>query len=40
MHNKQIEGCFYQPELQKLKYTDVYLIEKILGTKGRNIYAK
>lgn len=39
-HNKQIQGCFYEPELQKVKYTDIYLVEKILRKKGNNLYVK
>lgn len=35
-----IEGGFYQEELTKVKYPDVYLIEKILRAKGNKYYVK
>lgn len=39
-NNENIEGGFYQEELQKVKHPDVYLVEKILRTKGNNVYVK
>lgn len=37
---QQIEGGFYEPELLKTKYTDVYLVEKIIRRRGKHIYVK
>lgn len=34
--DQTIEGCFYELELQKTKYPDIYLVEKILRRRGRN----
>ena len=44
-YNKEpVEGSFYEEELQKTKYPDVYLIEKVLKTRMKNgkkeIYVK
>lgn len=33
MNNQQIDGCFYEQKLQKFKYQDVYLFEKIRKRK-------
>lgn len=38
--NQDILGTFYEQELQKSNYPDVYLIEKILKRKGNKIYVK
>lgn len=35
-----IKGSFYKEELQKVKYPDVYLVEKILRKKKDKIYVK
>jgi hypothetical protein len=35
-----ILGTFYEQELQKTKYPDVYLIEKIIKKKGNKLYVK
>lgn len=35
-----IKGSFYNEELQRVKYPDVYLIEKIIKRKGDKIYVK
>jgi len=35
-----ITGGFYKEELQKVRYPDVYLIEKILRRKGNRVYVK
>lgn len=40
MQGKPILGSFYEPELQKTKHSDVYLIEKVLRRKGDKIYVK
>ncbi|XP_015123245.1 uncharacterized protein LOC107045463 [Diachasma alloeum] len=37
---KPIEGGFYQEELTKVKYPDVYLVEKILRRRGNQIFVK
>lgn len=36
----EIEGAFYELELQKVKHPDVYLIETILKKRGNQIYVK
>ena len=36
----EIEGGFYQEELQKVKHPDVYLVEKVLRRKGNKVYVK
>ena len=38
--DKPIPGCFYEQELCKTKYPDVYLIEKIIRRRGNKIYVK
>ena len=35
-----ILGRFYQEELRKAKYDDVYLVEKILKTRGDKVYVR
>ena len=41
VNNKNIDGTFYEKELQKSKnVTGEYIIEKILKTKGNKIYVK
>ena len=35
-----IKGSFYNYELQKTKYPDVYLIEKVIRRKGRKMFVK
>ena len=35
-----IEGGFYQEELLKTKYKDVYLVEKVLQKKGDKLLVK
>lgn len=37
---KDIAGCFYFEELQKTKFPDVYLVERILKRKGDSVYVK
>lgn len=36
----EIEGGFYGPELQKVKYKDAYLVEKIVKKRGNRIFVK
>ena len=38
--NKPIAGCFYEQELQKVKYPDVYLVEKIIKRRANQVYVK
>lgn len=38
--NNRIEGAFYEHELQKVKYPDVYLFEKIIRKKGKKMLVK
>uniref|UniRef100_A0A023F138 Integrase catalytic domain-containing protein n=1 Tax=Triatoma infestans TaxID=30076 RepID=A0A023F138_TRIIF len=35
-----IQGAFYTQELQKTKYKDVYLVEKVLKRKNNKLYVK
>lgn len=35
-----IEGGFYMEELSKVKYPDIYLVEKVLRTRGNELYVK
>jgi hypothetical protein len=38
--DNEIKGAFYTEELQKVKFPDVYLIEKIIKRKGDKLYVK
>lgn len=38
--SRPILGAFYPQELQKTKYHDVYLVEKVLRRKGNMVYVK
>lgn len=38
--NEILEGCFYEFELLPVKYSDVYLVEKILRRRGKKVYVK
>ncbi|XP_043475947.1 uncharacterized protein LOC122507353 [Leptopilina heterotoma] len=38
--NQPIEGGFYEEELLKVQYPDVYLVEKVLKTRGNDVYVK
>lgn len=38
--NEDIQGGFYEDELQKVKYPDVYLVEKVLKRKADKVYVK
>lgn len=40
MDGQDISGAFYEQELQKAKYSDVYLLERVLRKKGRKVYVK
>lgn len=40
MKQTPIAGQFYEMELQKTKYPDSYLVEKILKQKGNKVYVK
>lgn len=40
MEGVPVSGGFYEEELQKAKYTDFYLVEKVLRKKGKNILVK
>lgn len=35
-----IKGAFYEKELQKAKFPDIYLVEKVLRRKGNQAYVK
>lgn len=38
--NEDIQGGFYEFELQKVKYPDVYLVEKVLRRRGDMVFVK
>lgn len=38
--NENILGTFYNEQLQKVKYPDVYLVERILKRKGNKVFVK
>lgn len=38
--DQEIKGGFYEYELQKVKYPDIYLVEKVLRKKGDKVYVK
>lgn len=40
LQGQPIRGAFYEPELQKAKYSDVYLVEKILRKKGNKLLVR
>ena len=40
MNDEVIKGIFYEKELQLSKNTTEYIIEKIIKTKGNNIFVK
>lgn len=35
-----IRNAFYNEELQKAKYSDIYLVEKIVEKKGNKVFVK
>lgn len=37
---QNIVGCFYEKELSKTNYPDIYLIEKVIKKKGCKLYVK
>ncbi|XP_008553170.1 uncharacterized protein LOC103575243 [Microplitis demolitor] len=38
--DKPIDGGFYEEELIKVEYLDIYLVEKIIRTCGKKLYVK
>lgn len=38
--DQPIEGGFYEEELSKVRYPDIYLVEKVLRRRGDQIYVK
>lgn len=38
--NKPLEGGFYEYEMQKVKYPDTYLVEKIIKRRGNQVLVK
>lgn len=39
-YGDEIQGGFYEEELQKVKHPDVFLVDKILKRKGNQVYVK
>uniref|UniRef100_A0A6V7KEI4 Chromo domain-containing protein n=1 Tax=Bracon brevicornis TaxID=1563983 RepID=A0A6V7KEI4_9HYME len=39
-NKERVEGAFYQEELAKVKYPDVFLVEKVLKRKGNKEFMK
>lgn len=40
LRGTSISGAFYKEELQKAKYHDVYLVEKVLKRRGNKVYVR
>lgn len=40
VHKQPILGSFYQEELQKVKFSNIYLVEKIIRRKGNKLLVK
>lgn len=40
MHKEKILGSFYEHELQKTKFPDIYLIEKVIKRKNNKLFVK
>lgn len=40
INNRDIQGGFYKEQLQKVRYPDVYLVEKVLKRKGNKLFVK
>lgn len=40
MHGRDISGGFYTEELQKAKYSDIFLVEKVLRRRGKKVFVK
>lgn len=40
VNNAEIQGAFYEQELLKVKHPDVYLVEKVLRRKGKQVFVK
>lgn len=40
LDGRPILGSFYEPELQKTKHEEIYLVEKVLRRKGNKVYVK
>lgn len=40
LKGQPVAGGFYEQELQKTKYPDIYLVEKVLRRKGNKVYVK
>ena len=40
LNGEEIQGSFYTEELQKTAYPDVYLVEKVVRTKGNKLFVK
>ena len=38
--NHPVSGCFYEQELLKVKYPDVYLVEKVIKKRSNQVYVK
>lgn len=36
----EINGCFYQHELQKVKHPNLYLVDKVIKRKGNKLFVK
>lgn len=40
VYGQPIKGCFYEYELQRTKYSDIYLVEKVLKKKDNKLFVK
>jgi len=39
-HDQPVSGSFYEQELLKVKYPDVYLVEKVIRKRGNELFVK
>lgn len=38
--SRRVDGGFYTEEFQKVKYPDIFLVEKVLKHRGNKVYFK
>lgn len=39
-HGNNIDGGFYEAELQKVKYPDIFLVQQVIKKRGNKVYVK
>lgn len=40
LHGEELKGVFYEPELQRIRPSDTYAVEKVLKKRGRKTFVK